>query len=83
MDKPVTIKQGEYKGINIKGINLPSDVKIKKDRATVKFKDGGMMIVRIKGDAKTNSKGWKTEKDNGDTLFIKHGKADKLTIINK
>ena len=83
LDKPVTIKQGEYKGINIKGINLPSDVKIKKDRATVKFKDGGMMIVRIKGDAKTNSKGWKTEKDNGDTLFIKHGEADKLTIINK
>ena len=41
------------------------------------------MMVRIKGDAKTNSKGWKTEKDNGDTVFIKHGKEDKLTILNK
>ena len=40
-------------------------------------------MVRIKGDAKTNSKGWKTEKDNGDTVFIIHGKADKLTILNK
>ena len=83
LDKTVTIKQGENDGINIKGINLPSDVKIKKDRATIKFKDGGMMMVRIKGDAKTNSKGWKTEKDNGDTVFIKHGKEDKLTILNK
>ncbi len=83
LDKTVTIKQGENDGINIKGINLPSDVKIKKDSATVKFKDGGMMMVRIKGDGKTKSKGWKTEKDNGDTLFIKHGKADKLTILNK
>ena len=83
LDKTATINQGENDGINIKGINLPSDVKIKKDRATIKFKDGGMMMVRIKGDAKTNSKGWKTEKDNGDTVFIKHGKADKLTILNK
>ena len=80
LDKTVTIKQGENDGINIKGINLPSDIKVKKDSATIKFKDGGMMCVRIKGDVTTTSKGWKIEKDNGDTVFTKFGKADKLTV---
>ena len=39
-----------------------------------------MMSVRVSGDAKTKSKGWKVTKDGKDTVFVKFGKADTLKI---
>ncbi len=76
----VTVKPGEYDGLIIKGINSPAKVRVDKDRATVAFADGGMMCVRVCGEATTNSKGWKTEHDGEDTVFIKFGKADTIKI---
>lgn len=76
----VTIKRGEYDGLIIKGINTPAKVRVDKDSATVNFVEGGMMCVRVRGEASTNSKGWKTERDGEDTIFIKFGKADTIKI---
>ncbi len=77
----VTIKRGEYDGLIIKGINTPAKVQVDKDRATVEFTEGGMMSVRVKGDATANSKGWRVTVDGDDTVFTKFGKAEKLKIV--
>ena len=78
---PAVIKKGEKAdAIMIKGVNIPADIRIKSDKAVVRFKDGGEMIVRVSGVAKTSSKGWTTQKDGDDTVFIKFGKADTLKI---
>lgn len=76
----VTIKHGEYDGIIIEGINIPAKVSKDHDGATVKFLESGMMCVRVKGNATTNTKGWKVEYDDGDTLFIKFGNESTLRI---
>ena len=80
LNKTVTLEKGEQNGLNIKEINIPADVRLKRKSATVKFKDDGMMSVRVSGDAKTKSKGWKVTKDGKDTVFVKFGKADTLKI---
>ena len=77
----VTVKRGLSGGdINIREINLPAEVKIKGSSAVIDFKDGGMMYARVKGDAVCTSKGWETQKDGNDTVFVKFGKADKLKV---
>ena len=38
------------------------------------------MNVRVDGSASTSSEGWTVTVKNGDTVFSKHGKADKLVI---
>ncbi len=80
LDKLVTVKEGKANGLQIKDINLPAKVKTKGDSATVDFYEGGMMSVRVKGSAVTESDGWKAEKDGKDTVFTKLGKADVLKI---
>ena len=81
LDRTAVIKKGEKAdAIMIKGVNIPADIRIKSDKAVVRFKDGGEMIVRVSGVAKTSSKGWTTQKDGDDTVFIKFGKADTLKI---
>lgn len=80
LDKTVTVQSGDRDGLNIKGINLPARVKVNGNKSTIKFLDGGMMTVRVKGNAVTKSKGWKVEKDGKDTVFTKFGKEDVLKI---
>ena len=80
LDKTVTVEKGKSDGINIKGVNIPATVKVKNNSAVIDFKDGGEMIVRVAGDAKTKSNGWTVKKDGKDTLFIKFGKAEKIKI---
>ena len=80
LDKTVTVENGKSDGINIKGVNIPATVKVKNNSAVIDFKDGGEMIVRVAGDAKTKSNGWTVKKDGKDTLFIKFGKAEKIKI---
>ena len=80
LDKTVTVKQGKSDALNIKGVNIPAKVEVKKDSAVIDFKDGGEMIVRVAGNATTQSKGWTVQKDGKDTVFIKFGNAQKLKI---
>ena len=80
LDKTVTVRKGNKNGLNIKDVNIPADVKLNKNNATVEFKDGGMMSVRVKGEAKTSSKGWWTIRDGEDTVFVKFGKDGKIKI---
>ena len=80
LDKTVTVKQGKSNALNIKGVNIPAKIEVKKDSAVIDFKDGGQMIVRVAGNATTNSKGWTIQKDGKDTVFIKFGNAQKLKI---
>ncbi len=80
LDKTVTVKTGKSDDINIEDINLPASVKRDDSKAKVAFKEGGMMSVRVKGEAVTDSDGWNIVKDGKDTVFTKFGKADTITI---
>lgn len=66
--------------IHIEQVNIPADIKNEGDKAVVSFKDDGLMNVRVDGSASTSSEGWTVTVKNGDTVFSKHGKADKLVI---
>ena len=81
LDGCVTVERAEQNdNINIKEINLPADVKLNKSTAVIDFKYGGMMSVRIKGDAVAKTKGWKAQKDGNDTVFVKFGDAGALKV---
>ncbi len=73
-------KMGDNNDINITSVNLPASILRDKDGASVKFLDGGMMCVSVKGAAKTSSKGWTTTRQNDVTVFRKYGKADTIKI---
>lgn len=76
----VTIKPGNYDGLIIEGVNIPATVRCGRDSATVKFLEGGMMSVRVRGEATTRSKGWSVEHDGDDTIFTRFGDAETLRI---
>ncbi len=76
----VIVSEGSNSGLRIKGVNTPARIKTNRNSATIRFLEEGMMSVRVEGEAYTKSKGWKTEKDGHDTVFVKFGKADTLKI---
>ena len=82
LNNTVTVEENREQGdnINVKEINIPADVKIKKNNSVIKFRDDGMMSVRVSGDATTKSDGWTVTKDGKDTVFTKFGKAQTLKI---
>lgn len=65
--------------IHIKQVNIPADISVGRG-ANVKFKDSGLMYVRVEGEADTPSPDWTVIKRNGDTIFMKFGKAQTLKI---
>ena len=69
LDKTVAVREGKTDEIRIKDINLPSKVRTNEDKTTISFKEGGQMIVRVSGDALTDSDGWTVEKDGKDTVL--------------
>lgn len=81
LDKGARIsKNGEHKEINITSVNLPAKITRSEDTATVKFLDGGMMSVTVKGSVRTTSEGWQTTIQDGKTVFTKYGDAQTLKI---
>ena len=80
LDKTVTIEKGVSEELNIKGVNVPANIKSNNNSAVIKFLDGGMMSVRVKGEAETTSDGWKVYKDGNDTVFTKFGDGERLKI---
>lgn len=81
LDKTVELTKGsDGDKLKITDVNIPATIKHTGKGATVRFADGGMMSVRVEGDATTASKGWKTEKDGDFTVFTKFGEADTLKI---
>lgn len=80
LDKTVTLEKGKSDGLNVEEINIPAEIRLKKDSAEIEFKSGGMMYVKVAGEAKTTSKGWRTVKSKDGTTFIKFGDAEKLKI---
>ncbi|MGN0163238.1 MAG: FG-GAP repeat domain-containing protein [Candidatus Ornithomonoglobus sp.] len=82
LNKSVVLKKSDtLSGINVKQINVPAKVKIKGNSATIEFEESGLMCVRVAGEATTTSPDWTTRTDtNGDTLFMKFSKAQKLEI---
>ena len=81
LDKPVTIEKGIINNkTNLKQINVPAKVKVKNNSAEIDFKESGLMYVRVAGDADTTSSGWTIHHKDGDTVFMKFGKAQKLNI---
>ena len=80
LDNTVTIEKGVIEELNIKGVNVPANIKSNNNSAVIKFLDGGMMSVRVKGEAETTSDGWKVYKDGNDTVFTKFGDGERLKI---
>ena len=71
---------GGNNDINITSVNLPASIRRDNDGASVKFLDGGMMCVSVKGAAKTSSKGWTTTHQNDTTTFRKYGPPSTIKI---
>ena len=81
LDKPATLTKNVISNnLNIKQINVPSEIKLSSDSAEINFKESGLMYVRVAGTAETTDKGWTIHRKNGDTVFMKFGKAQKLKI---
>lgn len=73
-------KQGEYKKLNITGVNMPAWIVNTGNSAVIRFLDGGLMSVTVKGNVRTTSKGWETTIQDGTTVFKKYGDAQTLKI---
>jgi hypothetical protein len=81
LDKPVTLTKNVISNVlNIKQINIPSEVKLTSDSAEIDFCESGLMYVRVGGVAETNDSGWTVQRKDGDTVFMKFGQAQKLKI---
>lgn len=76
----VIIKHGTYDGLVIEGINIPANVRVDRDHATIRFTENGIMTVRVRGKATTSSRGWDTAYDGDDTVFTKFGDSSVLRI---
>lgn len=86
LNRPVTIRRSAAKsgGINIKQINVPARVSVKGSGASIEFEESGLMCVRVAGEAYTTGSGWTVKTDtNGDTIFMKFSRAQKLEIKRK
>lgn len=82
LDKDITVsKTSVDNDIHITSVNIPAKISKTDKGAALKFLDGGMMMVVVKGTAKTNSDGWEITQQGGSTVFRKYGKADTLKII--
>ena len=82
LDKGAHIsKTGENNDINITSVNLPAKIKKDKNGAKIRFLDGGLMTVSVKGQTKTTSKGWDTSYQDGITVFRKYGNAETIEIV--
>lgn len=81
LDKPVTLTKNVINDVlNIKQINIPSEVKLTSDTAEITFNESGLMYVRVGGVAQTDDKDWTIRRKDGDTIFMKFGQAQKLKI---
>lgn len=82
LDKTVRLSRNNSgMSINVKQINIPSKVKIDGNSAVIEFLESGFMCVRVAGMAVTDSEGWTSKSDeNGDTIFMKFGQAQRLKI---
>lgn len=82
LDKTVTISDKNIKkNMSVMEINIPAKVKVTADTAEIDFKEDGLMCVRVEGNATTSTDGWTVSSNDGDTVFRKFGKAEKLKIV--
>lgn len=78
-------ENGEFELIDsdeshILSVNIPADVKVKNNRATVKFEDDGMMQVTVSGEVKDCSGGWNVDYNNGISTITKFGSESDLSF---
>ena len=82
LDRTVTISDKNIKeNMSVMEINIPAAVTVTSDIAEIDFKEDGLMCVRVDGNATTSADGWDVSSKDGDTLFRKFGKAEKLEIV--
>lgn len=84
LTEPVVIKKGaDNSETHISMINVPAEIKSKKDGAEIRFKESGLMYARITGEAYTEDSSWSVKADGNDTVFTKFGDSEKLTVKMK
>ena len=66
---------------HIQSVNIPADVKLRDNGASVRFEDDGMMQVAVTGPAKTESPGWETDFSDGVTTFTRFGGEADLDFV--
>ena len=81
LDKPISIDfRGKSAASPIVSVNIPAEISLSENTATLNFLDDGMMQVKVRGLASTDCKGWNTETANNITTFTKFGAAETLEI---
>lgn len=63
---------------HILAVNIPAEIKTEDGFAKLRFRDDGMMQVRVAGVAKTEAPDWTTETADGVTTFTRFGGAGSL-----
>ncbi len=68
---------------HIISVNIPADIELDGNKATVKFEDDGMMQVCVLGKVDKCKDGWDTEFENGVTTITKFGSESDLWFTFK
>lgn len=80
LDKPASIDFSGAAASPIVSVNIPADITVSENIASLAFLDDGLMQVSVKGKATTDCAGWNIETIDGITTFSKFGSAETLEI---
>ena len=80
LDGPVSIRPGTDSDSRVLRVNLPATVETTSSGTTVRFTDGGLMEVCVRGAAETADEGWTVQTIGNETIFTKTGDAEALSI---
>lgn len=84
LNKPVSVYVDTEEPADISGdghimqVNIPAEIIVTEEGASLSFLDGGMMQVVVSGAARTEDPGWIVTERNGNTVFTKFGDAGSL-----
>ena len=82
LEDTAMISKTARQGLDITGVNLPAEIKRTDKGARISFKKGGLMIVRVRGEASA-PEGWAEKHVGDETLYMKFGNAETVELNSK
>ena len=82
LEDTAMISKAPHQGLDITGVNLPAEIKRTDNGARISFRKGGLMIVRVKGEANA-PEGWAEKHVGDETLYMKFGNAETVELDRK
>ena len=85
LNRPVTLTLGERQSAepHLCRVNMAAELTMTEAGAEICFLSGGMMEASVKGEATTDSPGWKVTRRGDETVFVKYGSQQRLNLIFK